>query len=85
MKRIGVIGVVINQNSDMAIQVQKLLSEYSDIIIGRMGVPDKQSGIGAISIIVKGSNESISALSGKLGKIGGVHIKSAITSMQIEE
>lgn len=85
MKRIGVIGVVINQNSDIAIQVQKLLSEYSDIIIGRMGVPDKQSGIGAISIIVKGSNESISALSGKLGKIGGVHIKSAITSMQIEE
>lgn len=85
MKRIGVIGVVINQNSDMAIQLQKLLSEYSDIIIGRMGVPDKQSGIGAISIIVKGSNESISALSGKLGKIGGVHIKSAITSMQIEE
>ncbi|MEG1609489.1 MAG: CopG family transcriptional regulator, partial [Clostridia bacterium] len=65
--------------------VQKLLSEYADIIIGRMGVPDKECGIGAISVIVKGTNEQISALSGKLGKISEVHIKSAVTSMQIEE
>lgn len=85
MKRIGVIGIVIKQGQEIALKVQKLLSEYAEIIIGRMGVPDKDSGVGAISVIVKGTNEQISALSGKLGKIDELFVKSAITSMQIDD
>ena len=48
-----------------------------------MGVPIKEHGVNTISVIVKGSNEDISALSGKLGKLNGVSVKSAITSVEI--
>jgi putative iron-only hydrogenase system regulator len=85
MKRIGVIGIVVSGDRSVAMEIQKLLSEYSDIIIGRMGVPDKVNNISAISVIVEGTNEQISALSGKLGKLENVNIKSAITTMIIDK
>ena len=50
-----------------------------------MGVPDKESGVNAIAVIVKGSVERISALSGKLGKLEGVCIKTALTSAELPE
>lgn len=83
MKRIGVIGIVIKQSKLHAMEVQNLLSDYAEIIVGRMGVPDKESGVNAISLIVKGSNEQISALSGKLGKIDNVYVKSAMSSLEV--
>lgn len=86
MKRIGVIGIVVKtENSKVALEIQNILSEFSDIIIGRMGIPIRENDIKAISVIVKGSNERISALSGKLGRIDEVNIKSALTAVTIEE
>lgn len=84
MEKIGVIGIIVRRNSDTVGAIQALLSEYSDLIIGRMGVPDHTSNLSAISVIVKGSMERISALSGKLGKIKDVNIKSAIQNV-VEE
>lgn len=84
MKRIGVIGIALRRDRDTALAIQNLLSAFSDIVIGRMGVPDKESGISAISVIVKGTNEQISALCGKLGKLNEVCVKSAVTSFEIE-
>lgn len=84
MKRIGVIGIVIVKDNSISVEVQKLLQQFSDIIIGRMGIPNKEKGIYAISIIVEGENEKISALTGKLGKLENVNVKSAITSVEID-
>lgn len=81
MKRIGVIGIVINDKS-VTVEMQKLLSEFSDIIVGRMGVPRKN--VSAISLIVEGTTERISALTGKLGKMNLI-VKSALTSYEIED
>ena len=84
MKRIGVVGIVIEGNRDVAMEVQKILSENCDIILGRMGIPDREDNISAISLIVKGESERISALTGKLGRLERVNIKSALTSVEIE-
>lgn len=84
MLRIGVIGIVLKKKEGLAQKVQSLLSEYSSIIIGRMGVPDKETGINTISVIVKGTNEEISSLAGKLGRIDDVYVKSALTALEIE-
>ena len=84
MKRLGVIGIVLRQDKAIALEIQNLLSSFSEIIIGRMGVPDRETGISTISVIVKGTNEQISALSGKLGKLNEVYVKSAVTSFEIE-
>ncbi len=84
MKRIGVVGIVIEGNRDVAMEVQKILSENGDIILGRMGIPDREDNISAISLIVKGESERISALTGRLGRLERVNVKSALTSVEIE-
>lgn len=84
MKRIGVVGIVIEGNRDVAMEVQKILSENGDIILGRMGIPAREDNISAISLIVKGESERISALTGKLGRLERVNVKSALTSVEIE-
>ena len=83
MKRIGVIGIVV-EDRNVVSDVQNLLSEFSEIILGRMGIPDRESGISAISLIIKGSVEEISALTGKLGKIRNISVKSALTGVDLK-
>ena len=53
MKKIAIVGVIITDRGVVQ-DVQKVLSDYGDIIIGRMGVPDKANGINAIALIVEG-------------------------------
>ncbi|MGI6213113.1 MAG: TM1266 family iron-only hydrogenase system putative regulator [Christensenellales bacterium] len=84
MKRIGVIGIVIENNRESVPEVQTALSEYARLIKGRMGLPDRENGIYVISVIVEGSNEQITALTGRLGRIKNVNVKSALTKVTLE-
>ena len=83
MDKIGVIGIIITDRQAVP-EVQALLSDFSEIILGRMGIPDREHGIQAISIVVEGPNEKISALSGKLGRLNNVVVKSAVTNIEIK-
>ena len=83
MKRIGVVGIVLKGDKAVAVEMQKVLSEFADIIIGRMGVPRKEAN--AIALIVEGTQERISALTGKLGRFESLSVKSAITSFELAE
>lgn len=83
MDKIGVIGIIITDRQVVP-EVQALLSDFSEIILGRMGIPDREHGIQAISIVVEGPNEKISALSGKLGRLNNVVVKSAVTNIEIK-
>ncbi len=83
MKKLAIVGVIIT-NRTIVPEVQSVLSDFGDIIIGRMGVPDRANGINAIALIVEGGNEQLSALTGKLGRIDSVSVKSAITSVEIK-
>ena len=76
-KRIGVIGIIIEE-FDKATFVNGILHEFGNLIVGRIGVPYKDRGIFVISIIVDGTMDEISAMTGKIGKISGVNVKSAI-------
>lgn len=77
--KIGVIGIVIEKDKEVVSKVQELLSSYAQLILGRMGVPNHETGVNVISLIVKGTNEDISALTGKLGRLNNVKVKSAVT------
>ena len=83
MKRIGVVGIVIKGNRSVVGDMEKVLSEFSDIIIGRMGVP--RNDLISIALIVEGSLERVSALTGKLGKFDQLSVKSAMTGFEIED
>lgn len=82
-KRLGVVGIVV-ENRESVPEVQSVLSNFADILMGRMGIPDRDSGFSAISVFVKGTLEEISAMTGKLGKIKNISVKSALTSVDVE-
>lgn len=77
-KRIAVAAIVVDESSAVS-EVNKVLHEYSDIIIGRMGIPYRDRGISIISVALDASPDSISSLTGRLGRIGGVSVKAAIS------
>lgn len=77
--RIGVVGIVVENRREMASTVNEILGAYSDIVVGRMGVPYRAKNLSVIALIVDGSTDAIGALTGKLGALPGVKVKSALT------
>ena len=77
-KRIAVLAVIINE-LESSEKVNSVLHGYSDIIIGRMGIPYRERGVSVISVVVDTDTDTISAITGKLGKISGVYVKAAIS------
>ncbi|SNS09890.1 putative iron-only hydrogenase system regulator [Anaerovirgula multivorans] len=84
-KRIGVIGIVIDSPDIIADKVNLYIGQHSSIIVGRMGIPYKKRSISVISLIVEGTTDEIGALTGKLGRLEGVTVKSALTTKEYEE
>ena len=72
--RVAVISVIVEEE-EAAENINSLLHQYRQHIIGRLGVPYRVKGIGIISIAIDGPMDAISALSGKLGAIKGVSSK----------
>lgn len=77
--RVGVIGIVI-EDKEKVPKINTILSEHSEIIIGRMGVPYRERGISVISLIVDGSTDEIGAMTGKLGGVNGVKVRTALVT-----
>lgn len=78
MERLGVVGIVI-ENLKSVGKVNEILQEFNSIIVGRLGIPYKERGVSVISLVVDGSTDSIGSLTGKLGSLDGVKVKSALT------
>ncbi|MGI5825450.1 MAG: TM1266 family iron-only hydrogenase system putative regulator [Bacillota bacterium] len=76
-KRIGVVGIVLDSN-ELSMEVNEIMHKHSELIIGRMGLPNKERNVAVIAVIVDGTTDEISALTGKLGKIKGVSVKTAL-------
>ena len=79
MERMGFVGIVIEDRTSVA-SVNEILSHFTSIIRGRMGVPDHQTGDAVIGLIVKGTNDQLGALTGRLGNLRGVQVKSALAA-----
>jgi putative iron-only hydrogenase system regulator len=77
--KIAVIGIVIINRDEAVKSVNNILSDFSNNIIGRMGVPYKERNLAVISIIIDATLDTIGALTGKLGNIKGVKVKVAFT------
>lgn len=74
--RVAVISIII-ENPALVQPMNEILHEYSEFIIGRMGIPYRSRGISIISIAVDAPQDKISALSGKIGRLDGVNAKAA--------
>ncbi|MFV0501090.1 MAG: TM1266 family iron-only hydrogenase system putative regulator [Bacteroidales bacterium] len=81
-KRIGTISILVYDKTSVA-EVNRLLSEYSDFILARYGLPLPDRHLNIISIIIETSTNNINALTGNLGRIRDVEVKT-ILSKHIE-
>lgn len=79
-KRIGVIGIVIEDPKNHSDRVNSIISEHGKIVIGRMGIPRPELHVGAVALLIEGTTDDIGSLTGKLGNIPGVTVKSALTT-----
>lgn len=82
--RLGFVGVVVEERC-RAEDVNGILSAYGGIIRGRIGIPDQESGLAVIGLVVEGTNDQVGAMTGKLGNLSGVTVKSALTAKKIRK
>lgn len=75
--RMGFIGIVV-QNRSNAEEVNRILSCYGRVIRGRIGIPNPENESAVIGLITEGTNEELGALTGKLGNVSGIIVKSAL-------
>ena len=77
--RLGFIGIIIEDRKRNAPKVNEVLSLYSDIISARMGLPYREKNFSVITLIIEATTDQLGALTGKLGKIEVVSVKSSLS------
>ena len=78
--RIAVMSIIVEKGGAVE-QLNGLLHEYSEYIVGRMGIPYRERGISIISIVLDAPQDKIAALSGKIGNLTGVTAKTAYSKV----
>ena len=78
--RVAVMGIIVENPSSVE-SLNSLLHEYGEYIIGRMGLPYKKRNINIISVAIDAPQDVISALSGKIGKLNGISVKTAYSGV----
>ena len=76
-KRIGGILILVREKSATR-ALNSAISNFSEIIIGRQGLPVRSGKCGIISIVLEGTTDEIGALTGRLGQISGISLKSVL-------
>ncbi len=76
-RRIGVVAIIVHDPEKAYDALNKILHDYSDIIIGRLGLPYRERNLSIISLIVDGSTDDVGAMTGRIGQLPGVTVKSA--------
>ncbi len=72
--RVAIIGIIV-ENPDSVAQINDILHDVRDYVVGRMGIPYKERNISIISVVVDAPENLISSVSGKLGMLDGVSAK----------
>lgn len=78
--KVALIGIVV-ENFDSVTKLNDILHTYGDFIIGRMGIPYKDRGVSIISVAVDATEDTISAMAGKIGKLPGISSKTVYAKM----
>ncbi|MBE6785108.1 MAG: iron-only hydrogenase system regulator [Ruminococcaceae bacterium] len=78
--RVAVMSIIV-EKSEAVERLNSLLHDYGEYIIGRMGIPYRQRNINIISIALDAPQNTVSALSGKIGKLEGVSVKTAFSGV----
>ena len=77
-KRIGFVGIIVENRLQSSPEVNRVLSEAGELILARVGLPHRDRGVSVITLVIEATTDELGALTGRLGAIGGVSVKSAL-------
>ena len=78
-KRLGFVGIIVHDRKEHAPQVNKILTEYGEHIVARTGLPYREKNCSVITLVVDMTTDELGAMTGKLGAIPGISVKSALS------
>lgn len=78
--RVGFIGIIIENRAENAEKVNAIISQFGNQILSRMGIPYERKNCAVITLIVDMSTDTVGNITGKIGSIEGVSVKSALSS-----
>ena len=82
--RIAVMGIIVEKMESVEL-LNAILHDYGEYIVGRMGIPYRKKNVNIVSIAVDAPQDVISAMSGKIGKIEGISVKTAYSNVITNE
>ena len=77
--RVAVVSIIVEDLSSIE-QLNAILHDYREFIIGRMGIPYREKNVNLISVAIDAPQDKIAALSGKIGNLKGVTAKATYTN-----
>ncbi len=78
MKRLGFVGIIIEDRDKCAAEVNAVLSAFSELILARTGLPNIKQKTSVITLVIDATTDELGKLTGKLGSIPGVSVKSGL-------
>ena len=78
-KRVGFIGIILDDPAKSAAAVNAIISEMAHVVVARVGIPYKERGCSVITLVVDATTDEVGCLTGRLGKIAGVAVKSGLS------
>lgn len=78
MKRLGFVGIIIENREKNAASVNEILSEHAELILARTGLPNVKEKTSVITLVIDATTDELGVLTGKLGSIQGISVKSGL-------
>ena len=82
--RVAIISVIVEEGGDTN-SLNALLHEYSQYIVGRMGIPYRNRKINIISVVIDAPQDDIATLSGKIGNLPNISVKTTSSAVKDEK
>ncbi len=76
-QRIGAVIILVGEGGEIH-RINAIISEHADMILGRQGIPLRDRSTSVISLVLEGNTDLIGSLTGKLGRLPGVKVKSLL-------
>ena len=77
-KRMGVVSVIVGNRQQDAGMVNDIISRHGELVIARMGVPCRDRGVSVIALIIEATTNEVGSLTGQLGSLPSVRVKSSL-------
>ena len=77
-KRMGVVSVIVGNRKQDAGMVNDIISRHGELILARMGVPCRDRGVSVIALIIEATTNEVGSLTGQLGSLPSVRVKSSL-------